>query len=363
MASPVRAAVLVLLGGALLLGLGGTGLLERLGGRYRSILLAVLVLLVPLEQWSPSTTGARVPTGDEIPSVYRFLDQVPPGPVVDLPLYPDVAKRLWAVYPYLSTYHWRRIPIGRTSFYPPAHDYLAWSLRGFPDDLSIRLLVRLGIRTLVVHPLVWEDPLDRARRLQVLDTDPRLALVKAFTDPPTVAPVLQLGQERLYQIVGPEDRGPEPCTPGDEVPRQGWTLQGSSHSDPSRAVDRSRKTAWSTAPPQSPGDHLDVSFPRSEHLAAVAIDLWYPHTEFPRNLVVFLRGEDGTLRRTRYEDGPEVRGALLEELVERPREATMVLRFPPAEALGFRLMVGQRERDRAWPAFSVPEVHAYRECR
>jgi hypothetical protein len=364
MSSPVRAAVLVVLGGAVLLGLGLEALLEALPPPSRPLAVGLLALLLPLEHWSPPTTGVAVPTGGEIPAAYAFLAGEPPEPMVDLPLYPDVAKRLWAVYPYLSTYHWRPIPIGRTSFYPPAHDYLAWSLRDFPDDLSIGLLDRLGIRTLVVHPFVWEDPELREQKLAFLERDPRLTLVRHFTDvPPPRDRDLELGDERVYRIVGAPRAEPPPCTPENEVDREGWVLGGSGIVSGKRAVDGDRRTAWFTASPQTPGDRLEVTLPRAETLSAVAVDMWYPHTEFARNLVLVLRGSEGGWHRVRYADGPQERGALIAALVSRPREASMVLRFAPESVKAFRLMVGWREADPSWPAFSVPELHAYRECR
>jgi len=364
MSSPNRAAVLVLLGGAVLLGLGVEWALRALPRSAGLTALVLLAGLLPLEHWSPATTGMRVPTGKEVPEAYRFLAGGDGSPMIDLPLYPDVAKRYWALYLYFSTYHWRPIPIGRTSFYPPSHDYLAWSLRGFPDDLSIGILAHLGIRTLVVHPLVWEDPAERERNLAALDADSRLTLVKAFEDAPPGVPGLELGHERIYRIVGAEEKAETPlCTPEDELRRVGWILSGTGINQPRRAVDGDRRTAWSTAAPQKPGDRLEVRFPEAQDVSALAIDLWYPHAEFPRNLVVFLEGEEGGFERVPYLDGPQVRSATIDALVSRPREARMVLRLKKARARAFRLMVGLRERDGAWAAFSVPELHAYAECR
>jgi hypothetical protein len=363
MASPVRAAVLVVLGGSVLLGLGVEPLLQAFGSRGRVLAAGLLAFLLPAEHWSPPRPAAAVPTGSEVPAVYAFLAGEPAEPMIDLPLYPDVAKRLWAVYPYLSTYHWRPIPIGRTSFYPPAHDYLAWSLRDFPDDLSIGLLSGLGIKTVVVHPFVWEDPKEREERLGALDRDPRVRLVRHFTDvPPDRDKELQLGDERVYTIVDAPPTEPALCTPRDEVPRVGWTFGGTGISPGRRAIDGDRRTAWFTASPQKPGDRFEVTLPEPETLSAVSVDLWYPHAEFARNLVLALKEPGGGWHRVSFADGPLERGALIKALVERPREASLVLPFPAERAQGFRLMVGWRQADPAWPAFSVPEVHAFRAC-
>jgi hypothetical protein len=360
MSSPVRTVVLVILGGSLLLGLA----LARVSERFGRLPALVLALLLPLEQWSPPRTGTPVPTGDEVPRVYRFLAQDSQEPMVDLPLYPDVAKRFWATYMYFSTYHWRPIPIGRTSFYPPAHDYLAWSLRDFPDDLSVRILDGLGIRTLVVHPFIWEDGEDRARRLDALDHDPRLRLVQRFDELPQARfSPLELGQERVYRILSSDSPLPQPCTPEAEIPRTGWRLHATGNARPELAIDGDRHTAWYAGPPQRPGDRFEVLLPAPETIAAVAIEMWYPHTEFPRNLVLVGREADGPWHRVSYADGPAERLALLHDLIERPRDARMILRIAPERLSALRLAVGWRESSGAWPAWSIPELRIYGECR
>jgi hypothetical protein len=362
MASPERAGVLVILGAALLAGLGAAGLLGPLRPWARRLAVAALAVLLPLEHWSPPREAAPVPTGRDVPSVYRWLATDGAAPVVELPLYPERSRRLWSAYLYFSTYHWRPVPIGRTSFYPPGHDLLAWSLRDFPDDVSLTLLGRLGVHTVVVHPLLWTAD-ERRERLAALDAHPRLTLVRRFDD---VLPVryaaLGLGEERVYRLAdGPPPRAP--CGPADEVAREGWSFDSSGVNKPERAADGDRRTAWFTARPQRPGDRLDVVLPRAERLSAVAVEAAYPYEEFARNLVLLLRDADGRFHRTAWDDGPEERWSALDDLARRPASARLVLRFPAQQATGVRLMVGLREEDPAWPRWSVPELRLYHECR
>ena len=364
MASPKRAVVLTMLGGAVLLGLAAARILARAGAAWRPMVGAALAALLVFEQWSPTRTGAPVPTGRDVPAAYRWLAAQPSEPTIDLPLYPDVAKRLWATYLYFSTYHWRPIPIGRTSFYPPAHDYLAWSLRDFPDELSLGVLQRLGIATLVVHPLVWEAEPDRVRRLAALEADPRVHLLRRFEDrPPGRYETLQLGEERVYRLDPAPTAGPSPCQPAREVARRGWSFRSTGIARPELAIDGDPRTGWYTRAPQQPGDRLEVTLPQQETLAAITIRMWYPHTEFARNLILVTRPDAGEWRRAAYADGPQERGEVIQELVTRPREARLVLRFAPQPVRSFRLAVGWREQDASWPAWTVAELQAYRECR
>jgi hypothetical protein len=364
MASPERVGVLVGLSAALLAGLGAAALLGRVSPRLRLVTVAVLAVLLPLEHWSPPRAAAPVPVGSAVPAVYRWLaaGHDGGGAVAELPLHPERSKRLWATYLYFSTYHWRPVPIGRASFYPPGHDLLAWHLRGFPDETSLALLDRLSIHTVVVHPLLWSAD-ERRERLAAIEAQPRLALVQRFEDIlPAEHAALGLGEERVYRL-GPGPAPVPPCVPADEIPRQGWRFAGSGVNKPERTLDGDRRTAWFTARPQHSGDYLEVELARPETVAAIALEAGYPYDEFPRNLVLLLRGPEGPPARVPWDDGPEERWAQLDELVHHPAQARLVLRFAPQVASAARLMVGWREDDPAWPRWSVPELRLYRACR
>jgi hypothetical protein len=318
-------------------------------------------VLLPLEHWSAPKPAAAVPAGGELPAAYAWLAADSHAPMVELPLYPDVARRLWAVYLNLSTHHWRPIPFGRTSFYPPIHDLLAWYTRDFPDASSITLLEQLGIRTILVHPLAWEDEVERHERISALEGSARLELVKRFDDqPPERYATLNLGQERVYRIQGETAALAAPCAPSNEVSREGWEV-AASVGNPSLARDGDRRTAWRSGDPQRPGDAFEVELPQPETLAAVALDLYYPQAEFPRALRLLSRRGD-RWERVVYDDGPAERWSTIHELLERPKQARLILRFAPRGVTRLRLALGPKA-DASWPPWSIPELRLYRECR
>ena len=364
MASPERIGVLVILGGAILAGLALAELLSRLSGRARAASVSLLALLLPLEHWQAPQLGVPVPTGPQVPSVYAWLAGESREPVVELPPYPEGSKKLWSMYPYFTTYHWRPVLLGRTSFYPPAHDLLAWSLRGFPDATSLTILQRLGIRSIVVHPLTGTAD-ERRTRLEALESSASLRLVyRAQDTPPARFAPLGLGEERVYRLEeSPPSPATAPCVPADEIARDSWALDSSGVNKPERVRDGDRRSAWFTARPQRPGDRFDVRLQAPEPLAAVALEMAYPYDEFPRNLVLFLQDPQGGWHRAPWADGPEERWAVLDELLERPREARLVLRTAPEVVRGIRLMVSGREQDPAWPRWAIPELRLYRSCR
>jgi len=363
MAGPERFGVLVPLALAVLVGIAVSALLARLPRRAGLAVAAALAVLVPLEHWSVPRSAAAVPAGADLPAVYEWLARDARTPMIELPLYPSRARKQWAAYLYFSTYHWRPIPVGRTSFYPPAHEFLVHMLEGFPDDVSRAALDRLGIDTVVVHPRVWADE-ERAPRQQAVDAQPRLRLVQTFASAPDPRfSALALGDERVYRVTGPVPPLLPPCVPADPLPREAWTLGSTGVNKEDRARDGDRRTAWHTAQPQRPGDYLEVRLAQVETVAAVGLGLYYPYDELPRNPVVVVEGEGGGRRRVEFADGAPERRAVLDALLERPREAEWALRFPPVRARTVRIQVGWREEDPSWPAWSVPELQLYRSCR
>jgi hypothetical protein len=224
------------------------------------------------------------------------------------------------------------------------------------------VLDRLGVHTIVVHPLVWTAD-ERRLRLAALESEERLTLRRSFDDVvPARYAAFGLGQERVYRLA-PAAPATAPCTPTDPIDPSPWALTGSGEANPYFARDGNLRTAWRTDLPQAPGDRLEVALKEPDTVSAIALWLGYPYDEFPRNLVVMTDGETGGWERVAYADGPHERWATIEELIRSPREARLVLRLPPRRVRAVRLMVGRREQDLSWPRWRVPEIALYRGCR
>lgn len=356
-----RAFVLVLVGVGILAGLGADVLLGRLRGAARAGAAAVLALLLPAEHWHAAREAGPFPTPGDQPAAHRWLagPEAPPGPVVDLPVPSERARKIWGAPMLFSTVHGRRVLFGRSSYYPPLHETLAWRLRTFPDAATLTALDRLGVRTVVVHPRQWPEG-ERASRLAALTAHPGLDRLRTFTDTlPARYEALGLGQEQVF-VVRPTARAAVPCRPADALPRAGLAARSPTAPGADRALDGDPTTAWSTAEPQTAGDALRLLLPRAATLAAVALD--HSHDEFGRGVVLETR-QGGAWVRVSYADGPEERWELLDQLVREPRQARHVLRFPPHATDGVRLSVAPEGDVAVLPRWSVPEVHLYGACR
>ncbi len=350
-----RYVALARLGGAVLIGVGVGRLASRLPRPAGIAGVAILSALLPIEQWQPPMYGARLPVGDEVPPVYRWLAKEGTGPVVELPLYGK--KRFWALYLYFSTYHWRGVPIGRTSFYPPSHELLATTVSRFPDETSVEVLDRLGVRTVVVDPEVWE-PRERTHRLQQLDAIRRLEPVRAFTET-SVMPWLT--DSRVYRIRPDEGSLRAPCRLEGELPRESWRPASMVAPGVGRMLDGRLDTSWTTGRAQAADDRLRVLFGAPADLSAVVLQGGAAFGEFPRNPVLELQDAAGAWSEAELIDRPLERWRTLDALMKTPVQAPYVFRFARRRATGLRITLASEGTFTA--PWTVAELRAFRDCR
>lgn len=177
--APARFALFVLAGIALLAGLG----CDRLMGAARSTTGAALVAIIAIavasvEYHSPQRNIARVDM--DVP-VYRFLQQLPEGVVLELPLPAySGAVRIDADYMLWSTHHWRKLVNGYSGYYPPSYQNTLRRLRGLPGADAMALLREKQVRYVLVHT-VFLEPEER-ELLANLAVCPELRLLGTYRD-------------------------------------------------------------------------------------------------------------------------------------------------------------------------------------
>lgn len=161
---PSRFTILTMLGLAVLVGLGVDRMTRRLAGKRRSVLTALIGLLLTLELAAMPLVPAAYRI--EVPAVDRWLARLPgPFTVAEVPL-PDpngdgvVFERRQSTYMVHSTAHFQKTVHGYSGTRPPLHDKLYEQLARFPDEQGLTSLENLGVTYIVVHteyyePLEW----------------------------------------------------------------------------------------------------------------------------------------------------------------------------------------------------------------
>ena len=170
---PARFAFLIVLAASALAALGFLRVCAFLKGQWDSRRRSALpweaiaglccLTLFTLELGFRPLPLASIPTGSEVPQVYRWLaDRPGAGVVVELPFgwWEDTG------YMYFSTYHWRTLVNGWSGFIPPTYLQTVMALQGTPSRRMVDYLGTLGVKDLIVHTAMlppgeaahWRNP-------------------------------------------------------------------------------------------------------------------------------------------------------------------------------------------------------------
>jgi len=192
---PGRFALLLMVGFAVLAGLGLDRLLRR--ATERSFLrprwasgAAVLVLSAVIA-WefglgSLELAVRRETLGPERAAVYQALAELPPGPVLEIPgSKPD--GLLMIEYQVQSVRHWKPLLTGSSGYAPPTYRFVEALIRRLPDARALALLGRMtDVRYVAVHD-AHLAPYERA----------------AWADPHGLELLASFGTDRLFRVAAP----------------------------------------------------------------------------------------------------------------------------------------------------------------
>jgi hypothetical protein len=212
--APVRFDALVTLALAVL---AGYGVASWPGKRSFLLLTACCSLLVGESLVWPAARAERVPVGEQVPSVYRWLAEQPSSAVLEVPMAftPD-GPRL--DYQYFSTYHWHPTPDGYSGFIPPKHGQIVYEMEHVPSERSVSLLQAMDVCYVVIHTdrypvsrwpemraalartddLTWVETFDAD---QVYAVKPREFAVEDLTVQAYIPPQVKAGQPATAYLI------------------------------------------------------------------------------------------------------------------------------------------------------------------
>jgi hypothetical protein len=223
--APVRFDALVMLGVAVLAGMGMQAVSRRqkaVGSKQKAVsrkqkaksllLPFVLCLFTLLEYLTlPAANIAPVPVGGAIPAYVPWLAQQPRATVLELPMM-EPACPLDLTMQYLSTYHWKRTPDGYSGFNPKPRGGIAYEMQFLPSERAMSLLQALDVDLVVIHSAGFQD------------WDTRGAALARTTD---LQFVQQFGGDYIYRVAPHVDTAPSLeasiYLPNAAGPNQGYT--------------------------------------------------------------------------------------------------------------------------------------------
>ncbi len=187
--APSRFGVVVAFALSVLAGLTVAAVLSRLdrsGSRWRPALATVVLLGVTLAELRVSLTFSPVPP---VETAYRVLATLPPGPVLDIPVYSSGFAAERTRYMLGSTAHWMPLVVGYSSYTPADFYDKLESIAGFPSRDAFNVLQRDGVRYAVFHmyTLSPEQRADLDGRIELFQEH----LVRRYAD----------GRIAVYEII------------------------------------------------------------------------------------------------------------------------------------------------------------------
>jgi len=151
--SPYRFSIFLALFCALLAGFG-VWWLGQLRTRARPFIQGAIVMLLLLDIWPLPVRLARVPRGDEIPSIYTALANGSTNtPLLELPLVGPQRGKLEddSTYMLYSTSHWQPLINGYSGFAPGAYVDLIRLLKDGSSERIVAALSAMGVKRVLVH--------------------------------------------------------------------------------------------------------------------------------------------------------------------------------------------------------------------
>ena len=336
---------------------GARLVLSRFPKRPR-IWASILALACFAEHWSVPLDSWVVPTRNQLPAVYQWLEKSGPsiGPILEFPPSLHRLRREESAWLHTAAFHGLPMANGFSSFRPPWFEFVMEAALQWPDERLLVILREIGVRTIVVHPRPRGLPEVDGAGAALLDyaaSHPeQLRLLKSFSDSDRWPGIWsRLGDEQVFAI-GP---GAPPLTfspLGPSIDRRGWSCR-STEPDCERAIDGDPATLLRGREPQGTGQFLKVWFKEPTDIQAVSIHLGRFPEGFPREPVIRLLVGDAWIAVDAKLDVQ----SFLSDMMQRSTNPAMSWRFPVVRATGFEIRLrsgGQRFRE-----LGIPEVSAH----
>lgn len=289
--APARLAVVGQVAIASLAAFGAVWCLDRLRAIARPAAVALAVTAIAAEGWAAPISAVVFrhdgPSAER--AAYTYLEGLPSGAVMELPTSAENAEREF-LYQYMTLVHRHRIVNGHSGYLSPLSIWLRGGHSPFRESDrqsdAVEMLRGIGVRYLVVHRALYEDPSAADAMLAALERDPAHVVARRTFGETTVAALTPLALP--------------PAPPGtSEVPAAAIAASASAANDRLAFLfDGDVDSRWLTGGPQSGVEWLDLQLDRPRDVRVVRLQLGRrSFGDYPRELAIDVR-EDGGVTRT-----------------------------------------------------------------
>jgi hypothetical protein len=343
---PERLSLLAMLFVALLVGRAITLVAAR--GRYGKAAAVLLAAIVPLEHVSPLPLTTRVPVGENVPEVYRWLSRQPVTALAEVPIPGEALIRQESLLMYFSLYHGKPIIHGYESFPPLLTAFLRKMALEFPSEAALQAFQRIGVDTVVVHHGVVRSH-RIVSRLPELLAEGRLDLLARFQG--ESAHLYGGTMDEVYRLLPSARALPAPYPEGTRMRGPNWRYR-TKLGDPMPAADGDPSTSWVVTRTLEGDEFYEITFDEPEAVSGLVVRL-DRFSHFPTSFRVAGRRLGGRwVPLARFDDGHKLQ--LLENLIAKPYPASIGFDLGGRTLTGVRIML--EEGAESFFGWSIPEI-------
>jgi hypothetical protein len=338
---PARFAIMVLLGIGVLAGYGYRKFSEKFDVPIKkSILGMTLVMLILAECLIVPLPAPQVKTGENIPSVYKWLSQQRDDfAIVELPLHSassfDVRKE--SLYLYYSAYHWKKILNGSSGYYSPTYFFLSTQMLKFPSRIFLNLLKKLGISYMIVHSTEYEKSHWQEIYGKLNGYKNEISFVGKFDSDF----VYQINNSS-FGLTRPEEPNPELL-----IPRKSWFAESNFNNERApHAIDGNTETLWYTGPKQ-PGQYFQLDLGKIYEFNRIWLDFGAHLYAYPENYKLEVSGDRRNWRVV-ISEGNDLPELLISSIFYSPSNSRIGMKFNTQKARYIRITQYGKDKSYGW---------------
>ena len=248
-----------------------------------------------------------------------------------------------ALYLYYSTYHWKRILNGYSSYFSPTYIFITEYFNNFPSLSLTNSLKKLGVKYIIIHSEGYEESTWQRIYRELNKYSSKISLVEKF------------GPDFVYQIVNSSFTLSRPKEPDPSllIPKEGWRAKSNLNTrNAHNAIDNNLKTRWDTAGPRQPGAYFKLDLGRIYEFNRIWLNVRDKYLDYPQEYTLEV-SEDNKNWKTVISKGNVSPESFLAYLLYSPKNAKIDIKFAPQKARYIRITQYGKNEAYWWAIYEI----------
>jgi len=210
--------------------------------KRKYFIISVLIILLLIEYWSAPIHFVKIPKKEKIPEVYKSLRELEENvSIIELPILFAQPKHthIESLRMYYSTFHWKRMVNGRSSFFPPLYIEISRRWNKYHNQQFVNDLKMLDVDYMIIHA-----HLINKKKMNLI-----ISRFSTYID--DIQFLKKIGESYIYKLKHREDMGAgkKIRKTNQIVPKSDWRVFANINNNRANlAHDNDYTTAWKSGP-------------------------------------------------------------------------------------------------------------------